>query len=180
MRIISGTYRGKIIHAPENLPVRPTTDFAKTALFNIIQFKVDFDSVKLLDLFAGTGNISYEFLSRGSTDITCVDINQSCISFIRETFLKLKFEKAKVYRSEVFRFLKDHDTQYDIIFADPPFEMKETATIPDIIFERKLLKQGGWLVVEHKSSDTLQSTILPDEVRKYGNVGFSIYRKLKV
>jgi 16S rRNA (guanine966-N2)-methyltransferase len=178
VRIISGTYRGKIINAPASLPVRPTTDFAKTALFNILQFKVDFESVKVLDLFAGTGNISYEFFSRGSTDITCVDMNQHCVNFIRETFLKLKFEKAKVYKSDVFRFLKDHDIKYDVIFADPPFEMQQTSTIPDIIFEKKLLKPNGWLIVEHQSSDILGSTIAPDEERKYGNVGFSIYRNV--
>jgi len=177
VRIISGIYKGKVIHAPESLPVRPTTDFAKTALFNILQFKIDYDSVKFLDLFAGTGNISYEFFSRGCTDITCVDMHLPCIRFIKETFLKLKFDRAKVFKADVYNFLEMNAERYDVIFADPPFDMAETHTIPGIVFEKKLLKPGGWLIVEHQSSAPLKSAFPADEERKYGNVGFSIYRK---
>ena len=175
MRIISGKYNGRQIHAPGNLPVRPTTDFAKTGLFNILQHKIDFESIAVLDLFCGTGNITYEFASRGCTDITSVDADRRCVRFVKETLEKLG-AKARVLQADVFRFLSSADGPYDLVFADPPYELDKTSTIPVLVKNGQLLKEGGWLIIEHPSKTKLESEWEPVEVRTYGNCAFSIYR----
>ena len=177
MRIISGKFKGRQITAPKGLPVRPTTDFAKTAIFNILANHVDFEEVSVVDLFCGTGNISYEFASRGCPKLIAVDENQKVLKFVDETFKKLGMTEARTIRSDVFRFLKSCHTTFDIIFADPPFELSSTDTLPGIVFEKKLLKEGGWLIVEHQSKRKLESERQPDEIRVYGNCAFSIYRE---
>lgn len=176
MRIISGKFKGKIITAPNSLPVRPTTDFAKTGLFNILANYFDFEEISVLDLFCGTGNISYEFFSRGCNELICVDENVHCVKFVKDTFEKLQLTKAKVIRSDVFRFLESCSSTFDIIFADPPYELTTTDKIPEIVFKKKLLKKNGWLIIEHQSKRKLESTVQPDEVRKYGNCAFSIFK----
>ncbi|MCX6290723.1 MAG: RsmD family RNA methyltransferase [Bacteroidetes bacterium] len=176
MRIISGKYKGKIITAPSSLPVRPTTDFAKTGLFNILNNYFDFEEISMLDLFCGTGNISYEFGSRGCSMITAVDENSGCVKFVGETFKKLEMTSAKVLRSDVFRFMETCSASFDIVFADPPYELTATDTIPEMIFRKKILNENGWLILEHQSKRKLVSAIEPDEIRKYGNCAFSIYK----
>ena len=176
MRIISGKFKGKFIIAPNRLPVRPTTDFAKTGLFNILANYFDFEELSVLDLFCGTGNISYEFGSRGYSKLVAVDENNHVSKFVGETFQKLGMNDAKMIRSDVFRFLESCKEPFDIIFADPPYELKETDVIPEIVFKKKLLNENGWLIIEHQSKRLLQSTIEPDEIRKYGNCAFSIYK----
>ena len=177
MRIISGQWKGKNIVAPKNLPVRPTTDFAKTALFNILANHFDFEDISVLDLFCGTGNITYEFASRGTKSITCIDENLQCVKFVKGTLEKLRFEFVRAIKSDAFDFVEHCSEQFDIIFADPPYELKETNNLPDLVFEKKLLKENGWLIIEHQSKRRLESKLEPSEIRTYSNCAFSIYKK---
>jgi 16S rRNA (guanine966-N2)-methyltransferase len=175
IRIISGTHKGRIVHAPKNLPVRPTTDFAKESLFNILNNHFDFEEIKVLDLFCGTGNITYEFLSRGCTDITCVDENYNCITFIKKTIENFNLSPAKVVKADVFSFLKNTMETYDIIFADPPFDMEKFDQIAPLVFEKKLLRENGYLIIEHGPLTDLSQQEHFKEKRKYGNLNFSFF-----
>jgi 16S rRNA (guanine966-N2)-methyltransferase len=177
VRIISGQWKGKKIIAPKNLPVRPTTDFAKTALFNILANHFDFENISVLDLFCGTGNISYEFASRGTKKIVCVDKDAGCAVFVRVTFEKLNFSSAEIVKTDAFSFIETCEKKFDIIFADPPFDAQSTDRLPGFIFAKGMLKDDGWLIVEHQSKRKLESAIEPDEVRTYSNCAFSIYKQ---
>lgn len=176
MRIISGKYRGKVISAPANLPVRPTTDFAKTGLFNILNNKIDYEKIKLLDLFSGTGCISYEFASRGCENILAVDVEPKCIRFINDTFEKLNAIGCEALRADAFLFLKNCHEKFDVIFADPPYDLKGTERIPQLVFENNLLNEGGLLIVEHSSSNIIESNYGKMETRKYGHVSFTFFQ----
>ena len=162
--------------APSGLPVRPTTDFAKTGLFNILNNKIDFENAVLLDLFSGTGNISYEFLSRGCNDITCIDADARCVKFISQTLNQLQCLKSEVIKADVFRFLQMCHHQFSVIFADPPYEMKMYERIPELIFKNNLLQKEGLLIVEHASSNKIDFTEKFIETRKYGHVAFSFFK----
>jgi 16S rRNA (guanine966-N2)-methyltransferase len=175
MRIVSGRYKGIRINPPNNLPVRPTTDLSKEALFNILVNHFDLSSVKVLDLFAGTGNISYEFASRGAEDITAVDLNYRCIAFIKETAARLEMQGLKIIKASVFKFLETCREQFDIIFADPPYDMPDISTIPNLVFEKGLLAGEGWLIIEHSSLIRLEHLPYYRESRKYGQSTFSIF-----
>lgn len=176
MRIISGTHKGRNIKPPTNLPVRPTTDLAKESLFNILNNHFDFEGLDVLDLFAGTGNISYEFASRGAQRIVSVENNFRCVEFIRKAAQEYGFSKIiTVQRANVFVFLKYPQTPFDLIFADPPYEMEGIETIPDLIFGQKLLKNGGWLILEHSKANTFKDHPLLNQQRNYGKVNFSIF-----
>lgn len=177
IRIISGTHKGRVVHAPKNLPVRPTTDFAKESLFNILNNHFDFEEIKVLDLFCGTGNITYEFLSRGCTQITCVDESYNCVNFIKKTIENFKLPQAKVIKADVFSFLKNNMETYDIIFADPPFDLEKFDQISPIVFEKKLLRENGWLIIEHGPSTNLSHQEHFKERRKYGNLNFSFFKQ---
>ena len=140
IRIISGSHKGRRILAPSTLPVRPTTDYAKEGLFNVLVHKVDFENLKTLDLFAGTGNISYELASRGSTDVTCVDSDSRCLKFISETSEKIGFKKFRTIRSDAYAFIKGAKGKWDFIFVDPPYEdVMNTGKLPALIFEKEQL-----------------------------------------
>ncbi len=175
MRIVSGTHKSRQIHAPKNLPVRPTTDLAKEALFNILVNNFDLTEVTVLDLFAGTGNISYEFASRGAIGVTCIDTDLRCIDFIRQTAKNLGFEAFLSFRSDAFRYLRHCENTYDIIFCDPPYELEGIEAIPQIVFERRLLKEDGWLVLEHSREHVFSAMPGFYQHRKYGKVNFSIF-----
>lgn len=175
IRIIQGTHKGRRIKAPGNLPVRPTTDFAKQGLFNLLEHRLDWEDIKALDLFSGTGNISYEMASRGCPSIISVDQNFHCWQFIRDTALSLDLRQIRAVKSDVFDYLKRCTETFDFIFADPPFDMKESGTVPEVVFERKLLKPGGILVVEHSERTTLGGSAHLLERRHYGKVNFSIF-----
>ncbi|CAN5523561.1 16S rRNA (guanine(966)-N(2))-methyltransferase RsmD [soil metagenome] len=175
MRIISGTLKGRNIIAYGNLPVRPTTDFAKTGLFNILNNYFDFENVSVLDLFCGIGSISLEFASRGSKQVTCVDDHAGCLGFIKECAEKFSLAAISTMKADAFKYIEKLDKKYDIIFADPPFDSTETDRLPDLVLEKKLLNQDGWLIVEHQSKRVLKSIAQPWQVRKYGNCTFSIY-----
>lgn len=175
MRIISGTRKGKRIIAPDSLPVRPTTDMAKESLFNVLNNYFYFDGIEVLDLFAGTGNISYEFAARGAIHVLSVDLNAKCVDFISKTAKSLDFQNMTVIKAEAFQYLKTTGRKFNVIFADPPYDMENVPALPERIFERKLLKEDGWFVLEH--SDKYDFTRHPNffETRKYGRVHFTAF-----
>jgi 16S rRNA (guanine966-N2)-methyltransferase len=175
VRIISGKYKGKGIFAPKSLPTRPTTDFAKEALFNILSNEFDIQEIEVLDLFSGTGNIAYEFASRGAKKVLCIDQNYHCISFIKKTSRELDFKQITAFKNDTFRYLKKYDTTFDIIFADPPYAIENVNEVPELVFKNKLLNQNGWLIVEHSKDWDLSE--LPNfyEHREYSSVNFSIF-----
>ncbi len=175
MRIISGVHGGIRLNPPKNLPVRPTTDLSKEALFNILQNRFDFSELAVLDLFAGTGNISYEFVSRGCTSITAVDMHGGCCKYIAEIALKLKMEGLTISKADVFSYLKHYTATYDIIFADPPYNMPRITEIPELVFGNNLLNAGGWLIIEHPSMLNLSNHVRFVEARRYGQSSFSIF-----
>ena len=175
MRIISGKYRGRQIHTPTNLPVRPTTDFAKESLFNILNNLVDFEEISVLDLFAGTGNLSYEFFSRGARSVSAVETDLKCVNFITKSFQMLNAENCEVIRTDVFHYLKRPYESFDIIFADPPYEMENIHEIPDLIFQSQILKEEGWFILEHSKRHDFSKHPFFNQHRKYGNVNFSFF-----
>lgn len=177
MRIIRGTHKGRIITAPSNLPVRPTTDLAKESLFNILDNNVYFEDLNVLDLYAGTGSISYEFASRGSRQVISVDIHPHCIKFINETAAKLGFEQLKAVRSSSIGFLNYTREKYDIIFADPPYDLEGIEEVIELIFKKDKLNEGGWLIVEHPEGKDFSSYPGFSQHRNYGKVNFSFFRK---
>ncbi len=177
MRIISGLRKGKRIQAPAKLPVRPTTDFAKEALFNILNNHFDFDEVQVLDLFSGTGNISYEFASREAKDILAIDLNHACVEFINKTANQLEFFQLKVLRADAMQFLQKSKTKWDIIFADPPFDFEHTEMIPQLVFQNELLNEYGWLIVEHSVKTSFGDNDNKFDFRKYGSVCFTIFQR---
>ncbi|MEN0006612.1 MAG: RsmD family RNA methyltransferase [Bacteroidota bacterium] len=177
MRIIGGQFGGRRFTPPaKNWPTRPTTDYAKEGLFNIIQNHWDFEDVKMLDLFGGTGNHSYEFISRGCTDVTYVDKFPGCVAFVKKTAKLLDIEKhIKIVRGDVFKFIQLTGEQYDYIFAGPPYGLPTIDTIPDRVMEHELLKPGGWLVLEHNPNHTFQKHPQYWQERHYGKTIFSFF-----
>tara|TARA_R110000850_G_scaffold277086_1_gene422330 strand:+ start:57282 stop:57818 length:537 start_codon:yes stop_codon:yes gene_type:complete len=176
MRIISGKYKGKRLMAPRNLPVRPTTDFAKEGLFNILNNRVHFSDISVLDLFAGTGNISFEFASRGTTELTAVDIDHGCTQYIKKISDELEFN-IQVIKSDVFSFLEKNRQPFDIIFADAPYVFDHTqfAEIVSRVQQHALLKDDGFLIIEHSKHTDLSSLPGYSESRKYGGSVFSFF-----
>lgn len=173
MRIIGGRYKGKPIHPPKGLLLRPTTDFAKEALFNILNNRIDLEGAEVLDLFCGTGNISFEFGSRGSR-VTSVDANFRCCAFIRDTAATLSLSISTV-KTDVFSFLKSSHSQFDLIFADPPYDLETIPSIHGLVLAGNLLKPGGLLIIEHGAKTKLEGLDGYSETRKYGNVNFSFF-----
>jgi 16S rRNA (guanine(966)-N(2))-methyltransferase RsmD len=175
VRIIGGTFRGRILHPPKGLPIRPTTDLGKESLFNILNNRIDFEGLAVLDLFAGTGNISLEFASRGASEIISVDNNSKCIEYIRKTSHEMSFNGLFTVKANVFTFLKSVSRKFDIIFADPPYDMKESIQLPELIFENSLLQPDGWLIIEHDVFKEFKSHPNFVEERRYGKVHFSFF-----
>lgn len=176
MRIISGKNKGKQLIAPAKLPVRPTTDFAKEALFNILNNNYYFDEITVLDLFAGTGNISYEFASRGCENIVSVDNHKGCIQFISKTAQELDYPITPI-KSDVYDFLKKTHQTFDVIFADPPYDftLDKFVEIIRLIFENKLLNEEGMLIIEHSKHTNLEEEALFSFSKKYGGNVFSFF-----
>ncbi|MEX0315607.1 MAG: RsmD family RNA methyltransferase [Allomuricauda sp.] len=176
MRIISGKYKGKRLVAPKKLPVRPTTDMAKEGLFNILNNRFYIDELTILDLFAGTGNISFEFASRGATDITAVDSFFGCVQYISKTAKELDFPISTV-KSDVIKYLERTTEKANLIFADPPYnlEKEKFQKIVDVVFERGLLMEDGLLVIEHSDQTDLSDVLNFTEHRKYGGSIFSFF-----
>ncbi|MCF7569109.1 RsmD family RNA methyltransferase [Sabulilitoribacter arenilitoris] len=177
MRIISGKYKSRKIVAPKNLPVRPTTDMAKESLFNILNNYFYFDEISVLDLFAGTGNISYEFASRGTEQITSVDQDFGCIKFINQTAEKFDMT-INTIKSDVFKFLEKASIQSHVIFADPPYVFTEDlfVKIPELVFKNSLLLEGGMLIIEHSKHTNLSSLTHFSYSKSYGGNMFSFFQ----
>jgi 16S rRNA (guanine(966)-N(2))-methyltransferase RsmD len=176
MRIIGGKYSKRIIKPPRKLPVRPTTDLAKESLFNILHHKIEFSGKSALDLFTGTGSLAFEFSSRGCLPVTAVDLNFHCTKFVRQTALDFGMEQFIVIRSEVFRFLKTCGQKFDIIFADPPYDMSNIEELSSRIFSNQLLNENGWLIIEHPKEIDFSSHEYFTEHRRYGHVNFSLFK----
>jgi len=176
LRIVSGILKSRKIDPPTNLPVRPTTDMAKEALFNILNNKYYIDELSVLDLFSGTGNIAYEFFSRESEKITCVEQNAKCIKFIRETKEKFEMDSLNVVQSDCFSFLKSAKNKYHIIFADPPYDMPNYEEVVDLVFSMDLLEEDGVLIMEHSKKTNLSLHKNFSEKRRYGGVNFSFFK----
>lgn len=176
MRIISGKYKGRRISPPKNLPVRPTTDMSKEALFNVLNNHFNFGEFKVLDLFAGTGNISYEFASRGCGHITAVDGDFGCIKFIKQTAAEFDFSITAI-KSDVVKFLEKNSSTYDIIFADPPydFDQKTFEKIVTTALERGLLDPEGMMVIEHSKYTKMEHLPHFSFQKSYGGSFFSFF-----
>lgn len=176
MRIISGFHRGKRILAPKKLPVRPTTDRSKEALFNILQHQFDWENTSALDLFSGTGSISYEFGSRGAKEIIAVDQNKMCNDFIRKTSERLELN-IKAIKMDAIKYLSTISKSYNLIFADPPYHHKthQYISLIETIFVNNLLKKEGLLIIEHSSQKKLESHPRFSQSRKYGSNVFSFF-----
>lgn len=176
MRIISGSHKGRRITAPNKLPVRPTTDMAKEALFNILNNRYYFEDISVLDLFSGTGNISYEFSSRGTENIVAVDSNFNCIKFINEISESLDMPINSI-KSDVFTFLENSGDTYTIIFADPPYDIsiEAFARIPELVFNKQLLEDEGLLIVEHSKHTDLSTLEHYSHSKSYGGNTFSFF-----
>jgi 16S rRNA (guanine966-N2)-methyltransferase len=175
MRIIGGKLKGIRMNAPASLPVRPTTDMAKEALFNILYNTYEFDSCNVLDLFCGTGNISIEFASRGIKQVTAVDKHSGCIYWVQSVIDKYKLREIELKKADVFKFLEQHTQAYQIIFADPPYDLPTIPLIPQLVAKNKLLTENGMLVVEHPSLLKLKDQPGYTETRRYGNSSFSFF-----
>lgn len=182
MRIISGIHGGRRINPPANMPyTRPTTDIAKEGLFNILQNNLEFDELKVLDLFGGTGCISYELASRGAPDITIVEKDNKMYDFIKKTSAELEFKNFNVVKSDVFRFIDTTNQsagsggQYDFIFAGPPYALATIDDLPIKIFEKNLLKPKGWFVLEHTPRNNYKKFAHYKTERNYGTTIFSIF-----
>lgn len=176
MRIISGKFKGRRIFPPKNLPVRPTTDMSKEALFNVLNNHFNFEGLKILDLFAGTGNISFEFASRGSDNITAVDADFGCVKFIKQVAEEYDFNIAAL-RNDVFKFLDKNTNSYDIIFADPPYalDQKTFEKIISLVFTNDLLHENGMMIIEHSKYTKLDHMIHFSFKKSYGGSIFSFF-----
>lgn len=177
MRIISGSHKGILINPPKGLPVRPTTDRAKESLFNILSLNFNLDECSVLDLFSGTGNIAYECCSRGAERVVAVDINFKCCEFIKEMKQKQRFAGLEVQKRDAYVFLKGCTETFDLIFADAPYAQKELIQIPELVLSQKLLKPGGWLIVEHESNLEMTGQSGFFDKRTYGQSAFTFFRE---
>ncbi|MEO7800351.1 MAG: RsmD family RNA methyltransferase [Ginsengibacter sp.] len=176
MRIISGTHGGRKISPPAKMPyTRPTTDIAKEGLFNIIENNLDISALKTLDLFGGTGSISYELASRGASDLTIIEKDNSMYDFIMKTSQALQLENFKVIKSDVFKFIGQCTQEFDLIFAGPPYALTTIDDIPILIHKQNLLAKKGWLILEHTPANNYTEYPLFKTSRNYGTTIFSIF-----
>lgn len=176
MRIITGIYKGRRFDIPRTFKARPTTDFAKENIFNVIQGYMDLENTVALDLFAGTGSISLELLSRGCRQVISVEGDRDHASFIRQCLQKLDDDACSIVRGDVFRFLKSCRQQFDFIFADPPYALKELPEIPGLVLDKGILAEGGIFVFEHGKQYDFSSHPRFLEHRSYGSVNFTLFR----
>jgi 16S rRNA (guanine(966)-N(2))-methyltransferase RsmD len=177
MRIISGDLGGRRIHPPAKMPyTRPTTDIAKEGLFNVLQNNFDFEELKTLDLFGGTGSISYELASRGAKELTIVEKDTQMYALIKKTAADLGLENFNIIKSVVFRYIQQCTEKFDLIFAGPPYALQNIDDLPRLIAEKQLLNPGGWFVLEHTPRNNYEAFELFDSARNYGTTIFSIFK----
>ncbi len=178
MRVVSGTLRGRRFNPPESFDARPTTDFAKENIFNVLTNIVDFEDLKVLDLFGGSGSISYEFVSRGCEDVTCVEKCAVHQRFIVRTAKEFGIsDKIKVVHGDALKFAATANGTFDIIFADPPYDMPEVETLPDVIMGRDMLSPDGFFILEHSGAGRFNSHPTFWQTRAYGKVNFTLFKK---
>lgn len=176
MRIITGKYGGRKINPPSKMPyTRPTTDVAKEGLFNIIENNIAIPGIKTLDIFGGTGSISYELASRGAADLTIVEKDPKMYEFIKNKIAELNIENCVVVKSDVFRFLENCNESYNFIFAGPPYALKNIDDLPRMICEKKILAPAGWFILEHTPANNYENELLFKTSRNYGTTVFSIF-----
>ncbi|HMR18091.1 MAG TPA: 16S rRNA (guanine(966)-N(2))-methyltransferase RsmD [Sphingobacterium sp.] len=176
MRIIRGRWGGIRLNPPGNLPVRPTTDLAKEALFNILLGYLELEAAECLDLCCGTGSISFELASRGTLSVDAVDLNAKCLHYVNEVCKKYKMENITTRRAEALKYIASCKKKYDFIFTDPPYDIASLPQLPQRIFEKGMLTEGGLLVVEHPTTRKMAEHPNFVEVRKYGYSSFSFYK----
>ncbi|MFV0418546.1 MAG: RsmD family RNA methyltransferase [Dysgonomonas sp.] len=178
MRIISGKYKGRRFDPPKSFKARPTTDFAKENLFNVLNNEIEWEETTALDLFGGTGSISFELVSRGCPKVVCVEKNFNHASFIEKTKEMLRIQSELVlFKMDVFNYLEHCKEQFDLIFADPPYDLKNLAEVPRLVFERDLIREGGVFILEHPREYDFSDLPLFQNKRVYGSVNFTIFRK---
>lgn len=175
MRIISGKYKSRRIDVPHNITARPTTDFAKEGLFNLLNNQIDFEDIDVLDLFAGTGSIGIEFVSREARNVISVEKSDLHCNFIRKACKELQIDNLMLIKGDVFRFLESTKTKFDIIFADPPYQLPQLPEIPDVIFRNQLLKPEGIFILEHSAKNNFENHTHFLSHRSYGNVNFTFF-----
>lgn len=178
MRIIGGKFKGRKFYPPKNLPVRPTTDFAKEALFNVLNNRVDLEDMSILDLFAGTGSMSLEFFSRGASKILSMDQSPACIKYMYQLKKDMELKDWSIQRAEVSKGIQRLKTTFDVIFADPPYEMKGLEQMLDSIAKSKLLKEDGLLIFEHSKKFSFEEHPQFIDSKNYGNVNFTFFAPL--
>jgi 16S rRNA (guanine966-N2)-methyltransferase len=176
LRIIGGKYKGRRISPPSGFTARPTTDFARESLFNILNNRIDFEEICVLDLFSGTGSISYEFASRGARDVHLVEMDLRHISGIRRIIKDLGINNIKTIHIDVRAYLKTCSVKYDVVFADPPYRLSWLKEIPDLVFGSGIVKEEGFFVLEHPKDMSFSSHKLFSEHRNYGGVNFSFFK----
>ena len=177
MRIISGKYKSRRIQVPANLKARPTTDFARESLFNVLNNRIDWEETSALDLFSGTGSVALEFVSRGCPQVVCVEQNPLHYNFIVKAKETLQATELLPLKADVFKYLQSVNRQFDLIFADPPYNLPEASHVPAIILEKDLLASGGIFVMEHSKNQSFSHLPFFSEERKYGSVHFSFFEK---
>jgi len=178
VRIVAGQFKGRRLYLPKNINIRPTTDFAKESLFNILNNKTNFDGIEVLDLFSGTGSIAIEFISRGVKDVIAIEKNYKCIEYIKTNIDLLNISNLRTVKMSVFDFLDVCTKTFDVIFADPPYDNKNIPNIITQVQENKLLKEGGILVLEHSAVHNFSKYAGFVEERKYGSVHFSFFESI--
>jgi 16S rRNA (guanine(966)-N(2))-methyltransferase RsmD len=176
MRIISGDFKGRTFSPPDRDGVRPTTDMAKEGLFNILTHRYELDEIVVFDLFSGTGSIGFEFVSRGATQVFCIEKDPIMAAFIKSIAAKLQMSNLTVLRSDAFKFLALTTLSADIIFADPPYQSQGVSDLPELVFSKNLLKPNGLLIVEHDQNQHFYTNPHFKEVRNYGKVHFSFFQ----
>ncbi|MCQ2313318.1 MAG: 16S rRNA (guanine(966)-N(2))-methyltransferase RsmD [Paludibacteraceae bacterium] len=176
MRIISGIYGGRRLAPPKNITARPTTDFAKESLFNLLNNRLDFEGIDVLDLFAGTGGIGLEFASRGAREVTAVELAHTQQNFIIAACKQLNCRTVRLVRADAFKYIRACHIQYDFIYADPPYALEQLPTLPDLIFEQEILKPEGLFVLEHSKNNDFSQHPHWQETREYGSVHFSFFK----
>ena len=175
MRIIAGSLKGRRLNPPTSLPVRPTTDMARESLFNILNNYIDYEECTVMDLFAGTGAMSLEFVSRGAKEVTSVDINNQCTEFIKASAHQFGVANIHVVRADVFDLLKRAYKHFDVIFADPPYQLEELDKLPDLIFQHNVLKEDGIFILEHPREYQFEEHPHFWQHRNYGKVNFTFF-----
>jgi 16S rRNA (guanine966-N2)-methyltransferase len=178
LRIIGGKYKGRRIVPPRNFKARPTTDFAREGLFNILNNRVDFETINVLDLFSGTGSISYEFASRGAASVHLVEMDPVHITGIKHIIHDLDFRNIRPIRIDVKAYLKTCSVKYDIVFADPPYDLQWLKELPDLVAQANVIKQDGFFILEHPKALSFTNHKLFFEHRNYGGVNFSFFKLL--